>query len=185
MSKPNRSGDDQQELERKVREFYDDILDKGTDIDRRKYLMALINFKIEKVRSKNARATRIDYWLKISILLLAALSTIILGLKLSPDDWSMHSANLALIITSVITFLSGLSAFWDIENYRMRTKIMYNKLKELRYEFAFLHLDEQAPEEDYLRQTMKAFLNIIGDGYWERRYLQRLDESGTRKEEKE
>ena len=174
-----------EQFEEQVLKFYEEILDDGNPIEQRKYMMSLLNFKIVKVESKNDRARRLSYFLRISILLLAGLSTVILGLKAAIPNWNSISVNIALVISSIITFMSGLAAFWDIENYRMRTKIMLNRLKELRYKFTFEAIGDSALTTEDLEKTMEEFITIIGDGYWERKFLQRLNKEVKSSNKKE
>jgi hypothetical protein len=177
-------------FEDKVREFYKEISEGGKPNSQCEYLMSLLNFKIDMVESKNKKSKYINYVLKISILLLAGLSTVILGLKsevftFSSDSWRIQPADIVLIFSATITFFSGLAAFWDVENYQMRTKIMVNRLKELRYKFTLEATRENRMNSRELEKVMEEFINIIGDGYWERKYLQRLDQEKIIPKEKE
>lgn len=168
-------------FEAKVRNFYKEISEgSGKPNLQCEYMMTLLNFKIDLVESKSKKSKYINYVLKISILLLAGLSTIILGLKSEvfsfSESWKIQPADIALIFSAAITFISGLAAFWDIENYQMRTKIMLNRLKELRYKFTLEATGENKLRARELDKIMEEFLNIVGDGYWERKFLQRLDQ---------
>lgn len=176
MSKPL----EKDTFEEKVRKFYEEISEGGKPSSQCEYLMSLLNFKIKLVESKYEKSKYINYVLKISILLLAGLSTVILGVKSEvftfSESWKTQSADIVLIFSATITFMSGLAAFWDIENYQMRTKIMVNRLKELRYKFTLEATKENKMKSSDLEKIMEEFINIIGDGYWERKYLQRLDQ---------
>lgn len=167
-------------FEEKVRKFYKEISEGDQPSSQSEYLMSLLNFKIKLVESKNEKSKYINYALKISILLLAGLSTIILGVKggafTFSESWKIQSADIVLIFSATITFLSGLASFWDTENYQMRTKIMVNRLKELRYRFTLEATKENKMKSGELEKVMDEFINIIGDGYWERKYLERLDQ---------
>ena len=96
-------------------------------------MMQLLNTKISQIEPKTIEKKMYHYLLRIGIMLLSAISTIILGLK----NFIEISTNFVLIFTSLITFMSALAAFWDIETNWIRLKIMLNKLKVLRYEYAF------------------------------------------------
>ena len=75
-------------------------------------------------------------------MLLSGIATVILGVKFTNANsgWPVLSSNIAPGITATVTFLTGLSVFWDTDNYWKRVKVMLNKLKEIRYEYAFLIL---------------------------------------------
>lgn len=77
---------------------------------------------------------------KYSTLILAGLSTIILGLDLSNYEtiffgkmnYTTFAKNAALIIGAVITVSTSLMSYWNIEKYWLTNKTIVNKLKALR-----------------------------------------------------
>lgn len=154
---------------KKLLEIYSAILNENNHKKSDKFLMQLMITKIEQIKRKTKKANGIKNGLRIAIMILAGVSTIFLGLKLDaiePDDLS----NLVLVITATITFLSGLAIFWDIENYWIRTKVMLNRLKQLRYNFTFYLIDlpDSNIKESKSREFLAEFLEIIGDDYWEK-----------------
>lgn len=75
---------------------------------------------------------------RISTLVLAGASTIILGLQFNQADWWLAlSNNLALVLGAAITVISGIATFWNIDKYRMQNITMYLRLKDLRHRFVF------------------------------------------------
>ena len=101
-------------------------------------------------------------------MLLSGIATVILGIKFTNvnSNWPVISSNIALGITATVTFLTGLSVFWDTDNYWKRVKVMLNKLKEIRYEYAFLISGEGVNQKD-LRDILNRYLDALGDEYWE------------------
>ena len=143
-------------------------IEPSTD-QQKKTMMQLLNTKITVLDQKTNRIKYLHYTLRISAMLLSGLATVILGLKFSENDidnWPIISSNVALVITASVTFLSGLSVFWDTDNYWKRVKVMLNKLKELRYEYAFLISGENIKQKD-LKLILNRYLDALGDEYWE------------------
>ena len=152
--------------------IYNDILSDKTEPSvktQRKFLLQLLNTKISQLEPKTDRIKKIHYGVRIAVMFLSAISTVVLGLKINGvDGWSDTSANLALVMTALVTFLSGLAIFWDTENYWIRNKIMLNKLKELRYEYVF-HLEgKEKLEPSEMKSFLNKFLSALGDEYWEK-----------------
>ena len=143
-------------------------IEPSTD-QQKKTMMQLLNTKVTVLDQKTSRIKYLHYTLRISAMLLSGIATVILGLKFTNDDnsnWPVISSNLALGITATVTFLTGLSVFWDTDNYWKRVKVMLNKLKELRYEYAFLISGEDIKQKD-LKDILNRYLDALGDEYWE------------------
>lgn len=90
--------------------------------------------------------------------------------KLWPPDnwWAQNASNVALAVTATATFLSGISALWNLETYWLRNKVMLNKLKELRYEIAFALQSEGKVDDKKLKGFLDRLVGVLGDEYWER-----------------
>ena len=159
------------EESKKLHELYTGLTDgkiaPSTD-QQKKTMMQLLNTKVTVLDQKTNRIKYLHYTLRISAMLLSGIATVVLGIKFTnPDsDWPVISSNIALGITATVTFLTGLSVFWDTDNYWKRVKVMLNKLKELRYEYAFLISGEKIEQKD-LRDILTRYLDALGDEYWE------------------
>jgi hypothetical protein len=143
-------------------------IEPSTD-QQKKTMMQLLNTKITVLDQKTTRIKFLHYALRISAMLLSGIATVILGLKFTNNDnskWPIISSNLALGITATVTFLTGLSVFWDTDNYWKRVKVMLNKLKELRYEYVFLISGDNVKQAD-LKDILNRYLDALGDEYWE------------------
>jgi len=160
------------EESKKLHQLYTGLIngkiEPSTD-QQKKTMMQLLNTKVTVLDQKTNRIKYLHYTLRISAMLLSGIATVILGLKFTNNDnsnWPVISSNLALGITATVTFLTGLSVFWDTDNYWKRVKVMLNKLKELRYEYAFLISGENIKQKD-LRDILNRYLDALGDEYWE------------------
>ena len=142
-------------------------IEPSTD-QQKKTMMQLLNTKVTVLDQKTNKIKYLHYTLRISAMLLSGIATVILGIKFTNanSDWPVISSNIALGITATVTFLTGLSVFWDTDNYWKRVKVMLNKLKEIRYEYAFLISGEGVNQKD-LKDILNRYLNALGDEYWE------------------
>jgi hypothetical protein len=160
------------EQEQLLIKFYGDILigkDEPSSGYQKKFLLQLLNTKISQVEPKTLRIKRLHYFLRTTVMLFSAATTILLGLKTGDGSlMSKNVNNIALVISSVITFVSGLAVFWDTENYWIRNKIMLNKLKEIRYEYVFYLTGSTETKTSDLRPFLEKFLASLGDEYWEK-----------------
>jgi len=160
------------EESKKLHQLYTGLIngkiEPSTD-QQKKTMMQLLNTKVTVLDQKTNRIKYLHYTLRISAMLLSGIATVILGLKFTNNNnsnWPVISSNLALGITATVTFLTGLSVFWDTDNYWKRVKVMLNKLKELRYEYAFLISGENIKQKD-LKDILNRYLDALGDEYWE------------------
>jgi hypothetical protein len=135
----------------------------------KKTMFQLLNTKITVLDVKTTRIKFLHYSLRISAMVLSAIATVILGIKFSQENkiWPVVSSNIALGLTTAVTFLTGLSVFWDTENYWKRNKVMLNKLKELRYEYSFI-ISGSDMQKDALKTILDKYLDALGDEYWEK-----------------
>jgi len=159
------------EESKKLHQLYSALIngniEPSTD-QQKKTMMQLLNTKVTVLDQKTNKIKYLHYTLRISAMLLSGIATVILGIKFTNanSDWPVVSSNIALGITATVTFLTGLSVFWDTDNYWKRVKVMLNKLKEIRYEYAFLISGEGVNQKD-LKDILNRYLNALGDEYWE------------------
>lgn len=126
----------------------------------------LLNAAIIKLAQKARALKRGYYALSISILLLSAILTIILGFHVNDENYLIRFKNIALVIGALITFLTGLNAFWKLQSYWVRRKILLHRLKELQNEFAFQKLSTQNEDLENLfakYQSIQSYQTL----YWE------------------
>lgn len=152
--------------------FYNDILngkDEPSAHYQKRFLLQLLNTKISQIEPNTDRIKNIHYLLRITVMLFSGITTILLGLKLGDDIILTRSLNnITLIVSALITFLSGLAVFWDIENYWIRNKIMLTKLKEIRYEYVFYLTGKPETRTKELKPFLDKFISSLGDEYWEK-----------------
>ncbi len=170
MANKARKYQDLETENKKLTDYYQRILaeDNPAYNEQAKFMLQLMNTKITQLEDKTNRAKILRNVLTIGVMVLSGAATVVLGLKL-PDHWiSANSTNIALILTASTTLLSGLMSFWDIQTYWLRTKVMLNNLKELRYELVFSLYNKPIPEAEELKKFLNRLVGIVGDEYWEK-----------------
>jgi len=172
MSNESKTRYSQKEQEDLLVEYYDQILkgeSKPSTEQQKKFLLQLLNTKITVMERKTNQKKRLHFLLRILAMFLSGVSTVILGLKISKGEGlSSNMSNIALVLTAMITFLTSLAVFWDIENYWVRNKIMLNKLKEIRYEYVFFLSGTANPSDKDLKPFLDKLIASLGDEYWEK-----------------
>ncbi len=132
-----------------------------------KYIFDLINKYHNYFSQQDKKYRRIVRVLKILILSLAMISTIVLGLK-TVIEINMQ-VFIGLILSSLITFITALSSYFNFEEYWMRNIAIHIKLNILRDNFVF---DAEAGRlEDTRIELYRKELDNIQYGnicYWEK-----------------
>jgi hypothetical protein len=158
-----------------LKEQYESIVDDTKDYSPGERLfMQILNAQIEKVEAGEASARRWYFGLGFGGLLLGAMTTVILGLKMGDwPAWLKVQPDIALVISGISTLVVGYARLRDSDDYYFRIKAMLNNLKLMRYRYVMALMARKdnakhlSPEElgDF-EQQLRA---IIGDGYWEGR----------------
>lgn len=124
---------------------------------------------------------------KYSTVILAGLSTIVLGLDFSDYDtrklfgekaYTTFAKNVALVIGAIITVSTALMTYWNIEKYWLFNKTIVNKLRALKddiesdYVTGKLTKNENGKlviSEENLQKRIDEYKRIKGDfyKYWE------------------
>jgi hypothetical protein len=113
--------------------------------------------------------------LKIISVFLAAIITVLLGIKLGDDSWTNTLSNISLILGASITVLSAYEAFFDPRALWVRETVTFVRLKDLQRDLAFwksgIDPNDFAPEELtnfkqrldlILQDTLKYWMKIKG-----------------------
>lgn len=161
----------QAEEEKKLVAFYDQVAGNEKDYTpQQRFFMQLLNTKIAQVDNKERRSRAFFRTLGMLGLIVSAVTTVILGLKLAGSSWVAGlQTNTALVASALTTTLVGLANLYDADNYFFRIKAMLNKLKLLRYSyvFALMNKENDPVDEEEMDDFLRQFNGIVGDGYWE------------------
>jgi hypothetical protein len=130
------------------------------------YVANLIIKYHDYFKKKDKKYKMIVQIVKIAILLLAMISTIILGLKNVLNE--NCQINTGLVLSTAITFLTALASFFNFEKYWMRNISIHIELNILRDNFIY---EAEAKKMDESRLTFyrEALDNIQKKNvrYWE------------------
>src|SRR6185295_18616706 len=134
------------------------------------FLFECLDQSVEKYRADSRRLKRWTYVFRIALLVLSGTSTVLLGLSVQDSRYTIWSRNIALMLGAVSTFIVGLSAFWNIESYWMKQKVLFARVRALRERCRFLQAETGALTG---QQTSDAFLEyraLMEDriDYWEK-----------------
>jgi hypothetical protein len=138
-------------------------------IDQDAFLFQRLDEAVSKYDSESKRLKRWSFSLRITILLLAALSTVLLGWNAEDNpDYLVWSRNAALAIGAVSTFLVGLSAFWNIETNWLKQKVLLARVRALRERCQFLQAKMELSSEE-VEAAFAEYRAMMEDRieYWE------------------
>lgn len=117
----------------------------------------LLQEEITTYEKRTSKSKQISYGLKIGVMFLTLCITIILGLSFNNESYTLLTRNIALVLGAIVTFLSGLMSFWNIEEYFLTNKAIETKLKALLISYR-IHQDNNAE----LNKIKDEFIKIIG-----------------------
>lgn len=144
----------------KTEKWYESQSNKG------KYLADLI-FKYHNYFSVQDRKYRcIVRILKITVLVIAMASTIILGLKAIDTDVQV---GIGLVLSACITLVTAISSYFNFEEYWMRNISIHIKLNILRDSFV-LEAEANSITDERVEHYMKKLNEIQEDNiqYWQK-----------------
>lgn len=119
-----------------------------------------INKSINEFSKRRSKMFNVVRWFKYPLVILTAFSTIILGLELG-KEMIIHQKNTALVIGAVITALTTLMTFWNVEEYWIKNKVIELQLVSLKNEFQFENKLKKMNEEK-VKEFFKKYQTIIG-----------------------
>lgn len=106
-------------------------------------LMIELNLDINKFENASSYFFSSVSSYKYNTAILSGISTVILGLDLNgitlpfPISYTLLSKNVALVLGAIITVMSTMAIYWNIEKYWLQNKIILQRFKQLREEVEF------------------------------------------------
>jgi len=149
-------------------------------IDQQKLLFQLLDSTVEKHRVQVKQLKVLNYSFRILTLILAAASTVLLGLNIEHDpDYLVWSRNLALVFGAISTFVVSLSAFWNLETYWLRSKVLYARVLALREWCQFRQANSGALSNAEITQAFDEYRALMYGQieYWEKLAEQTLSQT--------
>jgi len=118
-----------------------------------------LNASITEFEKRRKKMFNVVRAFKYPLVFLTAISTIVLGLELG-TDFVVKQKNLALIIGAVVTGLTTLMTFWNVEEYWVKNKVIELQLKSLQNKYQF---EKTAGlSEERIKEFFKQYQFIIG-----------------------
>lgn len=97
---------------------------------------------------------------KYPLIILTSVSTIVLGLELG-NDCLIVQKNIALVVGTIVTALTTLMTFWNVEEYWLRNKIIEIQLIKLQDNFQFEK--KMGLTEDRIKFYFNQYQDIINE----------------------
>lgn len=135
------------------------------------FLFQCLDKAVTKYSSESRQLKRWTYAFRIAVLLLSACSTVLLGLNVKGDpDYLIWSRNLVLGLGALSTFLVGVSAFWNVESYWLKQKILFARIRALRERCHFLHAQDGSLSPEQIEAAFVEYRAMMDDRieYWEK-----------------
>ena len=135
------------------------------------FLFASLEAAIAKYGAESTYLKRWTFGLKIALLFLSASSTVLLGLNVTPgSEYTVLSRNIALVIGAFSTFIVGLSAFWNIEAYWLKQKVLFARVRALRERLSFMQAKAGSLTAEQIEDGFLEYRGLMDDRieYWER-----------------
>lgn len=117
-----------------------------------------IQSSISEFTSRRRRMFTVVRWFKYPLVILTAISTMVLGLELGPD-WVVRQKNIALVIGAIITGLTTLMTFWNVEEYWVKNKVIELQLISLLNKFQFEKM--VGLTESKIKEYFAQYQNIV------------------------
>jgi hypothetical protein len=122
------------------------------DADPAKKLKALLDWTLSDEGNREHNIRIASWALHIAVLVFGGLTTVLLGLQIVDNQYTIWSRNVALIFSALSTLATGLIAFWNIDRYWIRRKLMITELRILRERLIYTVVkDSSASEKDIER----------------------------------
>jgi Tfp pilus assembly protein PilO len=134
------------------------------------YLKSQISERIKTINERRVRYKKKSFWSYISISILAAISSIVLGLNLS--CWKEASRIVALFISGLITVIGAYNAFFDHKQMWIANNNARNEFFKLSFEIEFAEkVSESISEEmvEKFKQEYQAILDRLNKTWTESR----------------
>jgi putative Mn2+ efflux pump MntP len=147
-----------------------------TKVDQLSLLLTNITYDIDRFEEGASYYFNGVRVFKYSTMILAGVSTILLGLSLNNLPFSENikkyypevAKNIAFVIGAIITVYSGLMTYWNIEKYWLQNKAVVNKLRALRDEIENEDRAQRLSNE-IIQDKFKKYQEVKGEfyKYWE------------------
>ncbi len=105
--------------------------------ERLKCLQTDLDSLVTRYARESVQHKKMALALKVTSVFLAALITVLLGVKLKSPDLTEALSNAALVLSAVITVLSAYEAFFDPRALWIRETVTFARLKDIQRDLRF------------------------------------------------
>ncbi|MGD0930609.1 MAG: DUF4231 domain-containing protein [Candidatus Korobacteraceae bacterium] len=118
---------------------------------------------VDRYKNDSARYKKEAFYLKITSVFLAAIITVLLGLKIKTDSVREVLVNVSLVLSAVISVLSAYEAFFDPRSLWVRETVTFARIKDLQRDFLFWknglgrNKDDDIDPEDIDQEVLEIF----------------------------
>ena len=143
--------------------------------ERLEWLQTEIDNIVKRYKTESTHYKKSAFRLKIVSVFLAAIITVLLGLKLQSTSLTAAISNIALVLSAAITVLSAYEAFFDPRALWVRETITFARLKDLQRDILFWRSGKDAEDinleelerfkvklDQILSDTLKYWMKIKG-----------------------
>jgi len=106
-------------------------------VEQLNWLQDEIDKLVEGYKSDSKLYKKQAFRLKIISVFLAAIITVLLGLKLHDTNWAASFSNVALVLSAAITVLSAYEAFFDPRALWVRETVTFARLKDIQRDLRY------------------------------------------------
>jgi hypothetical protein len=135
------------------------------------FLFELLDKAVTKYSAESKRLKRLTYFFKVAVLFLSAGSTVLLGLNITSDpNYPIWSRNVALGMGVLSTFLIGLSAFWNLESYWLKQKVLFARLRAIQERCNYLQAEQDKLSPEQIQAAFSEYRELMDERieYWEK-----------------
>ena len=133
------------------------------------FLFQMLDKAVSKYRAESKRLKRLTYFFRIAVFFLSACSTVLLGLNISDPNYPIWSRNVVLGMGALSTFLIGLSAFWNIESYWLKQKVLFARLRAIQEYYQFVQAEQDTLSPEQIQAAFAQYRQLMDERieYWE------------------
>lgn len=132
-----------------------------------KFLFDKILYHHDKISRKNKNLNLFSNLLKISVFILAGSTTVVLGLE--TEGFEKTAKNLAIVFGALITLLSAILSYLNIERFWMRSITNHLRINKIRDEFVFYYHSDEGLSKERINRIFEELISItnLNIEYWE------------------
>ena len=135
--------------------------DSVTIQDQIKHLKARIVKRTNRLDRLSRRSWKWSLSFHLSLMILSSSITVLAGWEFINEIKIQLASNAILVLGALSTVLSGIIAFLNLDRYRIKTKISFEDMRELRERFRYREHSEIPMSQQELDNFMIEYIRIL------------------------